>query len=967
MLGRRGVHVYNQNEIDRLKGIALPVKLKCGRCRKNLPQARFSSKQLTDARWQISQSSNIYKAINCVSCTGQQVVEVECTMCGKTKGLEDFAKSQRCKPDTAKCFKCVEQQLAEEPFNEDRYEDLDKAFVTPDHSNGQYPEYFSAATTDTSSTYGNDDWNAVNSNHHPKRKAAKDGGIALSANFQQAMSISGSTEESLIDAGHAYTAGRGKNDDDSWSEVHTKSWHTQSNRAPSASSAFNPNAYRRSATSVAGSSHSFASSVAERSTTSEIRPNGWSKIRAAPRNPYVTPSGDSTRQAGPLVDAWSDSDDDGQEDDDDDSDDDTATQYPLLILTFAKERYTERLLIAQSQANNISAQEIRDSYQQRVRQAEQDAEQTGDNGEGPSNAGEDGEVEEDLQAESSAMAAERTRKRKRNQDEAIAKIKKGKAAKNLAKKKKKGSDDGSDFEDVMDMYKKAKPLPGQLENCEICNKRFTVTPYSKAGPDGGLLCTPCGKEMTKDAKAEKKATKPVVRKGRRKIESNRLDGMTVCGPKTLQQLCIEKLAKHSEDIDELGEMPENIMKRISEIFSKKRAMNPTTMKLFLQPDMEEVAIHEAAYLETEDYDQIFAVCPYVKRLSLRNCCQFKDSNIDYMNEKAKALEEIQLLGANLVSNEKWVELFIARGQDLKSLKVEWLDAAFDDQTVEALTTFCPNLERLKIERCKRLGPDSIDAIARLQHLKHLTLRFYDPITREKLVHLITSVGANLQTLCLEHFLDNTTDPTDDVLDTIHTNCNYLSKFRFTENNECTDAGYVNLFSNWANPPLHYIDVNSTRDMDNTNPDGPDDVPIGLASNGFRALMSHSGSRLEFLDISSCRHISHDTFSDVFDGTKQYPKLREINLSFCPVVDTQIVAGIFRSCPAIKKVVTFGCFQVNDVVVPRGIVLIGAPRAQDQIEQFGEVVLDYQREKEEEGEGMERMRRMGVGRVVPAFG
>ena len=240
----------------------------------------------------------------------------------------------------------------------------------------------------------------------------------------------------------------------------------------------------------------------------------------------------------------------------------------------------------------------------------------------------DGQAEEDVQAESSAMAAERSRKRKRNQDEAIAKIKKGKAAKkNAQKKKMRGSDDDSDFEDVMDMYKKAKPLPGQLENCEICNKRFTVTPYSKAGPEGGLLCTPCGKEMAKDAKAEKKANKPVVRKGRRKMESNRLDGLTMRGPKSLQQLCIEKLAKHAEDIEELGEMPESIMNRISEIFSKKRAMNPATMKLFLQPDTENVAIHEAAYLETEDYDQIFAVCQNVKRLSLRNCCQLKDSNI----------------------------------------------------------------------------------------------------------------------------------------------------------------------------------------------------------------------------------------------------------------------------------------------------------------------------------------------------
>ncbi|KAH9864727.1 hypothetical protein IAQ61_008671 [Plenodomus lingam] len=615
-------------------------------------------------------------------------------------------------------------------------------------------------------------------------------------------------------------------------------------------------------------------------------------------------------------------------------------------------------------ANNISARDIRDSYRDRVQQAERDTPQPGDNGEGPSNSGghDDGDVEQDVQAESSAMAAERTaeksRKRKRHQSEAIAKIKKGKEDKKKAqKKKKKGSEDNSEFEDDLEMYKKAKKLPGQLENCELCNKRFTVTPYSKSGPQGGLLCTPCGKEMQKEAKAQQKIANPVIRKGRRKLESNRLDGLMARGPKTLQQLCIEKLAKHSEDIDELGEMPENIMNRISEIFSKKRAMNSTTMKLFLHPDLESVAIHEAAYLETEDYDQIFAICPNIKRLSLRNCCQFKDSNIDYMIEKARALADIQLLGANLVSDEKWIELFIARGQDLRSLKVEWLDAAFGDEVVEALTTFCPNLERLKIERCKRIGEDSIDAIARLKHLQHLTLRFYQEVPHEKLNNLISSVGANLRTLCLEHFLDSTNDPTDEVLSNIHNTCRNLEKFRFTENNECSDAGYVALFANWENPPLRYVDVNSTRDMDNTNPDGPEDFPIGLATNGFLEMMKHSGSRLEYLDISSCRHISHAAFVEIFDGVRQYPNLAEINLSFLPVVDTEIVAGIFRSCPQIKKVVTFGCFQVADVVVPRGIVLIGAPKAQDQIEQFGDLVLDFQKAGEEREE-------MRVGRVVP---
>jgi DNA repair protein RAD7 len=335
-----------------------------------------------------------------------------------------------------------------------------------------------------------------------------------------------------------------------------------------------------------------------------------------------------------------------------------------------------------------------------------------------------------------------------------------------------------------------------------------------------------------------------------------------------------------------------------------------------------------------------------------------------MIEKAKSLSHIQLLGANLVSNDKWMDLFIARGHDLKSLQVEWLDAAFDDQAVEALTTFCPNIERLKIERCKRTGTDSIDAISRLKRLRHLTLRFQNEIPYKHLINLVNAVGANLHTLCLENFTDgdDESDP-DAILEAIHNSCMQLSKLRFSENSECSDASYTNLFMDWNNSPLKHVDLNSTRDVDNTSPEGPEDYPIGLASAGFVALMQHSGTKLEYLDISSCRHISHETFAAIFSPERTWPELREINLSFCPIVDTAIIAGIFRSCPKIKKVVTFGCFQVQDVVVPRDIVLIGAPKAQDAIEQFGQVVMDFQTELMKE---MERDARMGLNRVVPVM-
>jgi hypothetical protein len=195
---------------------------------------------------------------------------------------------------------------------------------------------------------------------------------------------------------------------------------------------------------------------------------------------------------------------------------------------------------------------------------------------------------------------ENARRRRRRGEEVKATIKKGKGkdkAKGKGKKKKKSSDDEneSDYDDVMDVYKKVKKLPGQLENCEVCSKRFTVTPYSKTGPEGGLLCTPCGKELAKEAKSETKPKQkgPTGRK-RRKIESDRLDGKIQHGAKTLQQLCVEKVARHAGDIDDLGDLPPQVLERLSEIFTKNRVMKPKILDLFLRADVDSITVHDCA-------------------------------------------------------------------------------------------------------------------------------------------------------------------------------------------------------------------------------------------------------------------------------------------------------------------------------------------------------------------------------------
>ena len=146
-------------------------------------------------------------------------------------------------------------------------------------------------------------------------------------------------------------------------------------------------------------------------------------------------------------------------------------------------------------------------------------------------------AEEEAQDARIETAAQR-KKRKRQEEQALAKIKQSKGSKKH--KKGKGGDDEDDGDFAWDMYTKKTPLPGQLENCELCDKRFTVTPYSKTGPDGGLLCTKCSKEQEaqkkKDAKPKKQA---ISRDKRRQVQSNLLDGVVRLGSKSLQQLCIE--------------------------------------------------------------------------------------------------------------------------------------------------------------------------------------------------------------------------------------------------------------------------------------------------------------------------------------------------------------------------------------------------------------------------------------------
>lgn len=56
----------------------------------------------------------------------------------------------------------------------------------------------------------------------------------------------------------------------------------------------------------------------------------------------------------------------------------------------------------------------------------------------------------------------------------------------------------------------------------------------------------------------------------------------------------QKVADNIHDIDEFGDLPEELLHRLSQILSKRRALTPRTLDLFLRRDLRGLDIYDCA-------------------------------------------------------------------------------------------------------------------------------------------------------------------------------------------------------------------------------------------------------------------------------------------------------------------------------------------------------------------------------------
>ncbi|PHH61791.1 hypothetical protein CDD81_7955 [Ophiocordyceps australis] len=502
-----------------------------------------------------------------------------------------------------------------------------------------------------------------------------------------------------------------------------------------------------------------------------------------------------------------------------------------------------------------------------------------------------------------------------------------KAIRAYLKRKKAHPDDDEDEEiELAISESKGNSMPGQMENCAHCGKRFTVTPYSVAAPEGGLLCVPCGKELARErhGQPKKKARKQTGGIGsRRALQSRILDGDV--GTKSLATLCVHTLAKNVDMADSLGDLPDHLVDKIARLFSKRRLLKSETLPLFVHPATHILHIYDGAKLGEEDFMSIFQTASKLRHFKARCAIQFKDEVMDYLLSRNIVLESFYLHGANLLSEEKWHEFFAAKGNSLQRLQVYCTDKHFGDESITTIAKHCPSLLRLKVEQNQKLTDKGVEAMAELSSLQHLGMQLHNSIGSAALCKVVSSIGPKLKTLSLKRV----PHADDTVLQAIHEHCRDLKKLRITESEIMTDKGFQELFTDWANTRLRIVDLEKCRHVDAAAP-RINPLSRGLCSEGFKALMAHSGSKLENINVHACRHISGEAFEEVFGPGTCYPELRKLEISFCEQVTDFILGCIFRACPKIREVNVFGCMKVKDVRVPRGVILVGVPNAQGMI-------------------------------------
>ncbi|BFZ62762.1 UV-damaged DNA-binding protein rad7 [Saitoella coloradoensis] len=421
--------------------------------------------------------------------------------------------------------------------------------------------------------------------------------------------------------------------------------------------------------------------------------------------------------------------------------------------------------------------------------------------------------------------------------------------------------------------------PGMIDFCAQCNCRFTITAYTVSTPEEtGLLCHTCGAAAsTGDGKAKGKAAAPKKAvKRKRAAKGKFFDEEKKIG--TLQDRCIQLIAKHIHDIDVLGDIGSLNLDKICQIISRNRSLTPSTINLFLDAGVESVKLYDCSKLGVEEFRAVAAKCPFAKELYLKWCGRITDDVIQYYGDHLSQLTKTTFTGPFLVTVSAWRKFLSTTSTRIESFQLSDT-SRWDAETMNTLVDACPSLTSLRLSRITPLDDEIVRLVSGLPNLTCLDLSWPgQAVSDAAIIDVLNTIGSGL----LELNLDGHGTLTDAVLATIRECCGRLLRLSLSECETFTAEGITTLFTDWdLNTGLTHLNLSRV---------------LGVSDEALEAVIGHSAATLVSLDINSCDELTSAPLHTLASATASSDILEYIDVSFVRCVDDIVLEALGRVTP-----------------------------------------------------------------------
>ncbi|KAL1326082.1 hypothetical protein AAHE18_13G203200 [Arachis hypogaea] len=363
---------------------------------------------------------------------------------------------------------------------------------------------------------------------------------------------------------------------------------------------------------------------------------------------------------------------------------------------------------------------------------------------------------------------------------------------------------------------------------------------------------------------------------------------------SLQELCLDILARNVDDIASLDSVPDSLRHRLSQLLCDAERITDHFFELLVCGSPTEIRLRNCSWLSEEHFVKCFQMCdttnlvvlqldqcgrcladyviyatlaqsrghlPRLTSLSITGACRLSDLGLRALVSSAPALRSVNLSRCSLLTSSGIFHL----AESLRSL-----------------------LKELYLDECNGIDAALVlPALLELEHLEVLSVASVKTICDEFVKDYITARGHNLKELVLQ----NCVNVTDASIKIIAEHCPGLCVLDIMHLETLTDLS-IGYLSN------HCRALHTLKLCRNT-----------FSDEAIAAFLETSGESLQELSLNSVKKVGYHTTLSLASHAKN---LRTLDLSWCRNLTDNALGLIVDSCSSLISLNLFGCTQVTDI-------------------------------------------------------